>query len=86
MKISDYVKLEELKQALTTRLLKNGLKDRVEGMVDDDLNKLMQLMAALNTYLYDKETDEERLQLLVNYIIGLWGILIIDYQHPTEEL
>ncbi len=86
MKVSDYVKIEELKRVLTTQMLTLGMKDKVNGIVDADLNKLITLMSTLNGFLNEKETEEEKVDMLVNYIIGLWGILIIDYGHNTEGL
>jgi len=86
MKISDYAKLEELKRILTSQMLHLGMEDKVNGMVDADLNKLIKLMAALNSYLHEKEGTDEKIDFLINYIISLWGILIIDYGHKLEEL
>jgi len=86
MKISDYAKIEELKRILTTQMLHLGMEDKVNGIVDADLNKLIQLMSALNKFLLDKETEDEKIDFLINYIIGLWGILIVDYGHKLEEL
>ena len=86
MEIKDYVKIEEMKALFTGQLVKLGLKDRLEGVLDDDLNKLIVLMNALNKRLGERESEEEQIRLLVNYILGLWGILLIDYGHDISEL
>lgn len=86
MKMNDYIKLEQIRGIFANKLVDLGLKEKVEGMTDEDLSKLIGLLSSLSKYLEQRETDEEKINILVNYIIGLWGILIIDYAHDVEEL
>lgn len=86
MKISDYIKIEELKRVVTGQLVKLGLKEQVNGILDNDLNKLIALMGRMAVQLDEKDTDEEKIDFLLCYIIGIWGILIVDYNHDTEVL
>lgn len=86
MDIRDYIKVEEMKALLAGQLMRLGLKDRAEGALDADLENLIRLMSSLSERIKEKETDTERVQLLVNYILGLWGILLIDYNHDISEL
>lgn len=71
---------------LTHRLIKMGLKNQVNGILDKDLHKLIALMGRMGVLLDEKETYEEKIDFLLAYIIGLWGILVIDYDHDMEEL
>jgi len=86
VEIRDYIKIEEMKALLTGQLINLGLKDKTTGVIDDDLNKLIVLMSALSGHLKKRETEGDKVQFLVNYIIGLWGILLIDYNHDVSEL
>ena len=86
MDLRDYIKIEEMKNLLTGQLIGLGLKDKAEGILDDDLHKLMVLMSAMTKHLAAKNTEEEQVSFLTNYILGLWGILLIDYNHDVSEL
>jgi hypothetical protein len=86
MKIADYVKIEQMKNLLTRHLLQMRMFEQVQTINDRDLDMLISLMAQLFDELRGKETDDERMEFMVEYIIGLWGRLIIDYGANMDEL
>ena len=86
MKISDYAKIEELKRMLVGQLVRLGMIEETEVINEDDLDMMLSLMAQLNKELMTKDTVDERMDMLVGYIIGLWARLIIDYGAKMEDM
>ena len=86
MKISDYAKIEELKRMVVNHLRKLGMLEETEVISEEDLDIMLSLMAQLNKELVTKDTIEERMDMLVGYIIGLWARLVIDYGAKMEDL
>lgn len=86
MKISDYAKIEELKRMLVNHLRQLGMIEESEVISEEDLDVMLSLMAQLNKELISKNTVEERMDMLVGYVIGLWARLIIDYGAKMEDL
>lgn len=86
MKITDYVKLEEIKGLLVFQLKALGLLEQAQVMEDKDLNTMIDAMAQLNIELKKFKTYEEREDYLIAYIVGLWGRLVIDYGASIEAL
>ena len=86
MKISDYAKIEEMKRMLVNHLRNLGMIEETYVISENDLDILLSLMAQLNKELVSKETVEERMDMLVGYVIGLWARLIIDYGAKMEDL
>ena len=86
MKISDYAKIEELKRMLVGQLVRLGMIEETEVINEDDLDMMLSLMAQLNKELMTKDSIDERMDMLVGYIIGLWARLIIDYGAKMEDL
>ena len=85
MKITDYVKIEELKRALVKQMRALGMIEQTQTINEKDLSIMIDAMAQLNKELVQKEEDD-KMDYLISYIIGLWGRLIIDYGAKLEEL
>lgn len=86
MKFSDYVKIEQIKEILMDRLVKLGLKEQMATINDEDLNKIITMMWSLGKVLKEADSDEQRTEILMNYIVGLWTRLVVDYGAGIEEL
>lgn len=86
IKFTDYVKLTEMKGYLLMHLEKMGLKDEVRTMNDEDLEKIMYMMSLMGDQLRAKEDLDERLEMLVSYLICMWTKLIVDYGADLTEL
>lgn len=86
IKFTDYVKLTEMKNYLLMHLEKMGLKDEVRTMNDDDLEKIMYMMSLMGEQLRAKDTSEERIEMLISYVICMWAKLIVDYGADLKEL
>lgn len=86
MKITDYIKLERMKDFLLFKLEEVGLKEQVKVMTDEDLDKIVKLSGALSIEMRKKETDEAKLEFLLLYIICLWVKLVVDYGAKLSEL
>ena len=85
MKITDYVKLEELKQMLVKQMGALGLIEQAQTINEEDLKIMIHAMANLNKELTAIKEDD-KMNFLIAYIIGLWGRLIIDYGAKLDEL
>lgn len=86
LKFTDYVKLEQMKRLILKHLEGMGMKEQVRVMTDDDINKIIHMMAILANELEIKESNEERIEVLVSYVIALWARLLIDYGANLKEL
>ena len=86
MRFADYAKLERIKSLILGHLYAMGLKKQVKALKESDLDQIIILMNNLGDQLKLKDTDEERLEMLVSYIIGLWAKLIIEYGADINEL
>ena len=86
IKFTDYVKLSEMKNYLMMHLDSMGLKEIVRTMNDDDLEKLMYMMSLMGEQLRKKDTNEERIEMLIAYVICLWTRLIVEHGVGLEEL
>jgi len=86
MKFTDYVKIEQIKTILLSRLSSLGLGEQVATINDEDMNKIITMMWSLGKVLKEAESDEQRTEILMNYIVGLWTRLVVDYGAGIEEL
>ena len=86
MKFTDYVKIEQLKNLILANLERMGLKEQVRAMTEEDLKKMMLLMGTMSTALQEKNTEEEKLEMLTLYIVCLWTRLLVDYGASLDEL
>lgn len=86
MRITDYVKIEEMKRLIAKHLLKMKMFEQVRTINDHDLDMMISLMAQLFDELRGLDTDDERMEFMIAYIIGLWGRLVIDYGAKIDEL
>ena len=86
MKFADYLKLEEMKSYLLSHLGEMGLKEQVKTMNDADLEKIMYMMSLMGDQLKKKGTNEEKIEMLISYMICLWTKLIVDYGADLKEL
>ena len=86
IKFTDYMKLNEMKNYLMMHLERMGMKEQVRTMNDDDLEKLMYMMSLMGEQLKDKEKDEEKIEMLISYLICMWTKLIVDYGASLKEL
>ena len=86
LKFTDYVKIEQIKGILMERLSQLGLKEQLKVMTDEDMGKLITMMWYLGGLLESKKNEEEKNELLMNYVVGLWARLIVDYNAGIEEL
>ena len=86
IKFTDYVKLNEMKNYLMGHLDRMGLKEQVRTMNDEDLEKLMYMMSLMGEQLKKKNTEEEKMEMLISYLICMWTKLIVDYGAPLTEL
>jgi hypothetical protein len=85
LKFTDYVKIENMKGLILLHLDKMGLGEEVKVMNDDDLNKLISLMAQIGETLYPIP-DEQRVELLIGYVVSLWAKLIVNYGADLGDL
>jgi len=76
---SNWVKLEQMKGLVLKHLTEMGLKEQVRTMSDIEVDQLVYMMALLGDELRTKDTEAERVEMLVSYIICLWSRLIVDY-------
>lgn len=86
MTVSNYVKLQHMKGILMLHLERMGLKDQIRGMTDEDTDRLIYMMSLIGEQIKSKDTDEERIEMLISYIICLWTRLIVDYGASLDEL
>ncbi len=85
LKFTDYVKLENMKQLVIAHLEQMGLGKEIRVMNDEDLNKLISLMAQMGVVLSNM-TEAQKSELLMGYVVGLWTRLIVDYGADIKEL
>ena len=86
IKFTDYVKLSEMKNYLLAHLSRMGLKEQVKTMNDEDLEKIMYMMSLLGDQIKKKDSEQERTEMLISYIICMWCKLIVDYGANLTEL
>jgi hypothetical protein len=86
LKFTDYVKLEQMKHLILSYLESMGLKEQVRVMSDDEVNKIIEMMAHLANELRVQENDEKRIEMMVAYIVALWARLLVDYGANLKEL
>lgn len=86
MKITDYKKIEELKTLIVEHLRALEMIEQSQVVNDHDLEVIIAAMAELHIEMAKKGTEQEVINYLITYIIGLWGRLIIDYGAKFEDL
>lgn len=86
MNIVDYLKIEEIKSIIVIQLRMLGLNEQAKTINEKDLDLMINVMSQIGAELREKETEDERLDFLIAYIVGLLGRLIIDYGAKLEEL
>jgi hypothetical protein len=86
IKFTDYVKLSEIKHYVLAHLDNMGLKEQVKTMNERDLDSLIYMMSLIGEQIKTKATNEERVEMLISYIICLWTKLIVDYGASLKEL
>jgi hypothetical protein len=86
LKFTDYVKIENMKHLVLANLENMGLKEQVRVMSDDEINKIIAMMAHLSDELHSLSGDAKRIEMLVSYVVALWTKLIVDYGANPEEL
>lgn len=84
-KISDYVKVEELKTLLLRRLVEIGLGDRIENLPENKINELIEVLCLIKNKIEDR-SDTEKIEFLLTYCLSLVVILIKDYDFNTGLL
>lgn len=84
--MSDYMKIEEFKRMLMTKLYHMGMKNYLEAASPEDTHNIMVLAHNMLTKLREKEDHDEKVEFLVSYIIGLWARLIIEFQDDPRIL
>jgi hypothetical protein len=82
----NYVKIEEFKHLIITKLKDMGFKEYLEVATEDDITSIMLLSNELLHHMRQKENDEVRIELLVTYIVGLWARLIIVHGEDVNSL
>ena len=86
LKFTDYVKIENMKHLILSHLEDMGLKEQVRVMSDDEVSKIIEMMAHLANELRVQENDEKRIEMMVAYIVALWARLLVDYGANLKEL
>jgi len=86
MKITDYIKIEEIKRLLVAQLVSLGLLEHGQPMSEKNLDTMITAMSQLHQELQKLKTEEEQKDYLIAYIVGLWGRLIIDFGADIEAL
>lgn len=86
IKFTDYIKLEGMKSLVTNHLNRLGFKEELKVINDEDLNKIITLMASLGEELREYSTEEKKVDSLISYIISLWVKLIIVYGADVDEM
>lgn len=82
----NYMKIEEFKRLLVTKLRSIGLQKYLDVATEDDLTKIMILTNELLQHMQNKEDKDTQIELLVTYIVGLWARLIIFHGDDVNEL
>ena len=85
-KIADLVKLSELKRMLVKQLRDLGLKEEMSVVNDGDLESLVRFMAHLNKSLDKFETEDEKTNFLILYILSLASSLIVVFGQTDQDL
>lgn len=86
IKFTDYVKLTEMKNQLLLHLEEMGLKEQTHTMDDEAIEKIMYMMSLMGEQIKKRNTNEERVEMLISYIICMWTKLIVDYGADLKEL
>lgn len=86
LKLTDYVKIENMKHLVLAHLENMGLKEQVRVMKDNEVNSIIAMMAYLSDELHALPSDEKRIEVLVSYVVALWTKLIVDYGVNPEDL
>jgi hypothetical protein len=86
LKFSDYAKLEYMKHLVLAQLSDMGLKEQVRVMSDTEVNSIITMIGLLAVELQALQSDEERMNKLVSYVVKLWVKLLIDYGASPKEL
>jgi hypothetical protein len=84
--VKDYVKINELKNYVMAHLKKMGLEELLRTVNDDDLEKIMYMMSIMGEQLSKKENADEKIEMLISYIICMWTKLIVEYGASLKEL
>ena len=84
--MSDYIKIEEFKHLLVTKLHGIGLQKYLDVATDDDIHNIMVLTNMLLKFMSDKEDKDIRIEALITYIVGLWARLLIYHGDDPNEL
>lgn len=84
-KITDYLKLQNIKTFIMSQLDKEGMviPDELE---DDDLDKVLLLLSNMGDRLQGIDGHEKRIDFLLVYVASLWIKLITEYGVELDEL
>jgi hypothetical protein len=82
----NYVKVEEFRHLLVTKLKDMGLKQYLDVATDQDITNIMILANELLQYMREKEDKDMQIELLITYIVGLWARLLILHGDNIKEL
>jgi hypothetical protein len=82
----NYVKVEEFRHLLVTKLKDMGLKQYLDVATDQDITNIMILANELLQYMREKEDKDMQIELLITYIVGLWARLLILHGDNIQEL
>ena len=82
----NYVKVEEFRHLLVTKLKDMGLKHYLDVATDQDITNLMILANELLQYMREKDDKDTQIELLITYIVGLWARLLILHGDNIQEL
>jgi hypothetical protein len=85
-KLTDYIKIESMKQLILVHLENMGLKEQVRVMSDDEVNTIITMMWHLSVELQEFKDDAKKIEVLVSYIVSLWTKLLVNYGAKPEEL
>lgn len=82
----NYMKVEEFKHLLITKLRDIGMKEYLDMATEQDITNIMLLANELLYHMNQKEDDGVRIELLVTYIVGLWARLLILHGEKPGDL
>lgn len=84
--MSDYIKIEEFKHLLVSKLRSIGLQKYLDVATDKDMDNLIKLANTLLLHMKERDDKDVQIELLITYILGLWARLLIEHGADAEDL
>lgn len=85
---ADYMKKEDAKSKLLDMLVNSNIEEEAKSLDDDDLERMIMMLYKLDRFLNQccDDSDAERADVLIAYIVGLWATLKANHGIIVEDL